>query len=146
MKIVEVGNNVKVHYIGTLEDGTEFDSSHNRGEALQVQVGSPGLLPAFDQAIVGMTEGETKEITITAEEGYGERNPEAFQTVPKEAFGPDFAFTVGETVQGNGPYGPFLATIKELQENEVVLDMNHPLAGETLKFQIEMLEIITEGG
>ena len=60
MKTVEVGNNVKVHYVGTLTDGTEFDSSHKRGEALTVEVGSPGLLKAFDEAIVGMTEGETQ--------------------------------------------------------------------------------------
>jgi peptidylprolyl isomerase len=145
MKTVEVGNNVKVHYVGTLTDGTEFDSSHKRGEALLVEVGSPGLLKAFDEAIVGMTEGEIKEITLSAEEGYGARNPEAFQTVPKEAFGSEFQFEEGQTVQGNGPYGPFLATIKQLEETEVVLDMNHPLAGEALKFQIEMLEIIPEG-
>ena len=107
MKTVEVGNNVKVHYVGTLTDGTEFDSSHKRGEALQVEVGSPGLLKAFDEAIVGMTEGQTKEITLSAEEGYGPRNPEALQTVPREAFGSEFHFEEGQTVQGNGPHGPF---------------------------------------
>ena len=85
-----------------------------------------------------------KEIVLDPEEGYGVRNEKALQTVPKLAFGADFQFEEGETVQGNGPYGPFLATIKELLKEEVVLDMNHPLAGETLKFQIEVLEIAGE--
>ena len=139
MKTVEVGNNVKVHYVGTLEDGTEFDNSHVRGEPMDVEVGAPGLLKAFDEAMVGMTEGQTKTITLTAEEGYGVHQPDAIQTVPKEAFGEEFEFEVGSTVQGNGPYGPFLATIQQLEESEVVLDMNHPLAGKTLNFQIEMV-------
>ena len=143
MKTVEVGNNVKVHYVGTLVDGTEFDNSRARGQGLRLVVGSPTVLKGFDEAMVGMTEGETKEVILTAEEAYGARNPEALQTVPKEAFGEDFEFVIGETVQGNGPYGPFLATIQELLDSEIVLDMNHPLAGETLKFQIEVLEIAT---
>jgi len=141
MKTVEVGNNVKVHYVGTLEDGTEFDNSHIRGAPMDVEVGSPGLLKAFDEAMLGMTEGQTKTITLSPEEGYGDRKLDAMQTVPREAFGPDFELEVGSTIQGKGPYGPFLATVQQLKENEVILDMNHPLAGKTLNFQIEMVEI-----
>ena len=143
MKTVEVGNNVKIHYVGTLTDGTEFDNSHKRGSAMDIEVGAPGLIAGFTTALVGMTEGQTKSVTLTPEEAYGQRNEEALQRVPKEAFGPDFDFVLGGTVQGNGPMGPFLAKIQELEEKEVVLDMNHPLAGQDLNFEIEMVEIET---
>ena len=145
MKTVEVGNNVKVHYIGKLSDGTEFDSSHNRKEPLAFEVGSGNMLRGFDSAVVGMSEGETKSFTLSPAEAYGERIEEAIQPVPMAAFGPDFEFILGGTVQGNGPRGPFLAKIHALEEEaqQVLLDMNHPLAGEELNFDIEMVEIDT---
>tara|TARA_B100000131_G_scaffold299263_1_gene319536 strand:+ start:1161 stop:1592 length:432 start_codon:yes stop_codon:yes gene_type:complete len=141
MKTVEVGNNVKIHYIGTLLDGTEFDSSRARGTPLSFLVGNSQLLPAFEKAIVGMTEGETKEISLTSENAYGAHNPEATQVVPKEAFGPDFVFNVGQAIQGTGPAGTFIATITEHTDTNVTLDMNHPLAGKDLNFEIEVVEI-----
>jgi FKBP-type peptidyl-prolyl cis-trans isomerase 2 len=143
MKTVEVGNNVKVHYVGTLTDGTEFDNSYKREGPIAFEVGSPGLISGFTNAVLGMTVGETKTVTLSPDEAYGNRIPEATQTVPMAAFGPDFEFILGGTVQGNGPMGPFLAKIQELRETEqqVVLDMNHPLAGEELKFEIQLVEI-----
>ena len=143
MKTAEVGNNVKVHYVGKLSDGTEFDSSHNREEPLAFEVGSGNMIKGFDRAVVGMTEGETKSFTLSPEDAYGERFEEAIQPVPMAAFGPDFEFILGGTVQGNGPRGPFLAKIHALEEEaqQVLLDMNHPLAGEELSFEIEMVAI-----
>ena len=143
MKTVEVGNNVKIHYVGTLTDGTEFDNSHKRGEAMSIEVGSPGLIAGFGNALLGMTEGQTKTVTLTPDEAYGARNPEAIQQVPMSAFGEDFDFVIGGTIQGNGPMGPFLAKIQSLEEEaqQVILDMNHPLAGQHLNFEIEMIEI-----
>ena len=146
MKTVEVGNNVKVHYKGTLSDGTEFDNSRRRGhpgsvEPMAVEVGTSGLISGFSNALVGMTEGQTKTVTLSPDDAYGERVEEAVQSVPKKAFGPDFEFVVGTTIQGNGPSGPFLAKIQSLEEETVVLDMNHPLAGQELNFEIEILEI-----
>lgn len=143
MKTVTVGNNVEVHYVGTFEDGTEFDNSHVRGETLNFEVGAGRMIKGFDQAVVGMTEGETKSITLTPDVAYGERMEEAMQSVPMAAFGPDFTFEVGGMIQGNGPQGPFVAKIHSVeQENEqVLLDMNHPLAGKNLNFKIEMVKI-----
>jgi peptidylprolyl isomerase len=143
MKTVEVGNRVIVHYRGTLSDGTEFDSSHNRDEPLNFEVGNGTMIAGFDKAVIGMSEGETKEVTLAPEDAYGERSDEAFQTVPASAFGPDFEFIIGGTVQGNGPEGPFLAKIQALEESaqQVVLDMNHPLAGQELNFEIKIVEI-----
>jgi len=143
MKTVTVGNNVAVHYVGTFEDGTEFDNSHTRGATLDFEVGAGRMIKGFDQAVVGMTEGETKTVSLTPDNAYGERVQEAVQTVPMAAFGPDFKFELGEMIQGNGPQGPFLAKIEAIEEAEqqVVLDMNHPLAGKTLNFEIQMVKI-----
>ena len=143
MKTVTVGNNVAVHYVGTFEDGTEFDNSHTRGATLDFTVGAGRMIKGFDQAVVGMTEGQTKTVSLTPDNAYGERVQEAIQTVPMAAFGPDFKFELGEMIQGNGPQGPFLAKIEAIEEAEqqVVLDMNHPLAGKTLNFEIQMVKI-----
>ena len=138
MKVTN-GHNVKVHYKGTLTDGTEFDNSRVRDETLDFEIGSGRMIPGFSDAVVGMSVGETKTFNLTPEQAYGQRNPNAFQPVPRTAFGPDFEFLVGETIQGNGPAGPFLAKIHELQEDNVILDMNHPLAGENLTFEVELI-------
>ena len=138
---VENGHNVKVHYRGTLSDGTEFDNSKVRGQTLEFQVGAGRMIRGFDSALLGMTEGQIKTITLDPEQAYGERDPAALQPVPKEAFGEEFQFQVGGTIQGNGPAGPFLAKIHALEEENVILDMNHPLAGESLNFEIELVEV-----
>jgi FKBP-type peptidyl-prolyl cis-trans isomerase 2 len=140
MKVTN-GHNVKVHYKGTLTDGTEFDNSRTRGQTLDFQVGASRLIRGFNEALLGMTEGQTKKVTIPPESAYGSRDPEALKTVPKEAFGEEFKFKVGGTIQGNGPAGPFLAKIHALEEEQVILDMNHPLAGEELNFEIELVEV-----
>jgi len=141
MKTVEVGNNITVHYKGTLTDGTEFDSSHNRNEPINFEVGSGRMIRGFDKAVIGMLPGQTKTVTLAQEEAYGPRYPDATQRVPRTAFGADYPFVIGDTVQGTGPQGPFLATILEYDDTEVALDMNHPLAGKDLTFEIELVEI-----
>ena len=144
MKTAKVGNNVKVHYKGTLSDGTVFDNSYTRGEPLPFTVGTPELLGAFSEGVVGMIEGQIKTITLSPEEAYGHRREDAIQRAPKSAFGPDFVFEIGGAIQGSGPAGGFLATIQSVEEDEVVLDVNHPLAGKDLTFEIELLEVKTD--
>jgi len=138
---VETGHNVQVHYKGTLADGTEFDNSHNRDQTLDFQVGSDFMIRGFNDALLGMTEGQTKAVTLTPDVAYGDRAPNALQPVPKNAFRPDFEFRLGGTIQGNGPNGPFIAKIHAVEEERVVLDLNHPLAGEVLNFEIELVSI-----
>lgn len=138
---VENGHNVKVHYVGTLSDGTEFDNSKTRGKTLDFKVGTPGLITGFSNAVVGMTSGDTKTITLAADDAYGQVNPEAFQNIPKTQFDDDFVFEVGGAVMGQGPQGPFRATISEVQDEAVVLDFNHPLAGKELTFEVELVEV-----
>jgi len=138
---VKTGHNVQVHYKGTFTDGTVFDESRTRGKTLEFQVGSGQMISGFNDAVVGMDEGETKTVTLTSENAYGAPNPEAFQTVPKEAFGEDFDFVLEGMIRGNGPQGPFVAKIHEIEEDSVVLDFNHPLAGKDLNFEIEVVSV-----
>jgi FKBP-type peptidyl-prolyl cis-trans isomerase 2 len=140
MKVIK-GHQVRVHYKGILEDGTEFDNSFVRGTTLDFEAGSQKLIRGFSEGVYGMQVGETRSIQIPVELAYGPHNPDAIQTVPKSAFAEDFNFIVGGTVQGNGPRGPFLAKIKAEEEDSVVMDMNHPLAGHDLEFEVELVSI-----
>ena len=99
------------------------------------------IIKGFEEALLGMTEGETKTISLSPDEAYGQHVAEAKQVVPKQAFGPEFQFNVGQAIQGTGPTGTFIATILEHTDEDVTLDMNHPLAGKDLNFEIEVVEI-----
>ena len=134
------GNNVKVHYKGTLNDGTVFDSSHDRGQTLDFELGSKTLLPDFEKAVLGMTVGAKKSFKIT--EGYGVYDPTAVVKVSKEVFPSDFVFEVGTSVQGTSPNGQVaVAKINSVTDTEVELDHNHPLAGQDLNFEVELVDI-----
>ncbi len=144
MSKVENGKTVSVHYVGTLDDGTEFDNSRTKGEPMSFEFGSRRLIPGFENALVGMEVGETKEVHITAEEAYGQPNPELVQEVPRTIFPEDYEFKIGTTVQLQNAAGqPMLARIEEVQaEAETVsLNFNHPLAGKNLNFAIELINV-----
>jgi len=139
---VQNGNTVAVHYRGTLESGEQFDSSYDRGEPITFQSGAGQMIAGFDNAVVGMNEGEKKTFTLSPEEAYGPTVPEALQDVPRVAFAPGLELVPGEMIQGQAPNGhPVLAKIVEVGENVVKLDMNHPLAGKTLTFDVEIVSI-----
>ena len=91
----QTGHNVKVHYKGTLHDGTEFDNSYVRGHPLDFEIGSRKLIRGFSEAVVGMEEGEKKSVTIPIEAAYGPVNPDAIQPVPRNAFAEGFEFEIG---------------------------------------------------
>ncbi len=95
MSAIKNGDKVSVHYRGTLDDGTEFDNSYDRGETLTFEVGVGQMIKGFDSGVVGMTVGETKTIKITADEAYGQRQPEAVQSIPKTSFPENFQFILG---------------------------------------------------
>ena len=138
---VENGYNIKVHYKGTLADGTEFDNSRTRGQTLDFEVGTSSLIQGFNNAVLGMTQGETKKVFLTADDAYGQVNPEAFRHVPKAQFPEGFDFQAGMPIMGRSPRGPFRATIHEVKETEVVVNHNHPLAGKDLTFEIEVVSV-----
>ena len=136
------GDQVKVHYRGSLTDGTEFDSSYNRGEPIEFQVGAGQMIGGFDTAVEGMTEGEKKSITLTADEAYGEINPEATTEIPRTSFPEEVELSEGLHVPMATPEGhQLVGTIRQLSEEVVTIDLNHPLAGQDLKFDIEVVAV-----
>jgi len=142
MSKVVSGNTVSVHYRGTLKDGTEFDNSYDRGEPITFQVGGGQMISGFDEGVLGMEVGETKELALSPEQAYGPHIAEAVQVVPKETFPEGFDFEVGGMAQGSNPEGrPMVGTILEHQEESVTLDFNHPMAGKNLNFQIEIVNV-----
>ena len=141
---VNKGNVVTLHYRGTLNDGSEFDSSYDRDEPMTVTVGSGQLISGFDKALEGMSQGETKRITLSPDEAYGERNPEATTVLERSIFPEDFVLEKDMVVPLDGPGGrSYLATLTELNDDTVTADLNHPMAGKDLTFEIEVLEIET---
>jgi len=142
MTTVQDGNTVTFHYKGTLNDGTQFDSSYDREAPMTATAGTGQLIVGFETALAGMTEGETKTFTVEAADAYGDHNPEAFTTLNKTIFPDDFEFTAGMPVPLTGPNGqPVMATLTEVNHETVTADLNHPLAGEALTFEIEVLTI-----
>ena len=142
MSEAQVGQSVGLHYKGTFEDGTEFDNSRKRGEVITVTLGTGQLIAGFDEAVVGMTVGEIKNISLTPTEGYGESNPDAIQSCPKTSFPNDFDFQQGIIVQGQDQNKQtVMATITEVHDEHITLDYNHPMAGKNLNFEIELIGI-----
>lgn len=141
MSTVEKGTKIKIHYKGTLEDGTEFDNSKTRGATLDFEVGAGLMIKGFDTNVLGMGEGEVKTFTLAPEEAYGPVVEEAFRLFPKDAFG-DNVVEVGGIVEGNNGQGqPMMARIADISDEGVLLDLNHPLAGQNLTFEVELIEI-----
>tara|TARA_Y100000310_G_scaffold70426_1_gene66065 strand:+ start:393 stop:851 length:459 start_codon:yes stop_codon:yes gene_type:complete len=142
MNDIKIGSKVKVHYVGTLKDGKEFDNSVKRETPLEVVIGEGKVLKDFENTIRTMSVGDKKSVNISSEQAYGEVNPKAILKVPRTEFPKDFRFIIDERIQGNTQKGaPATATILEVTKTEVTLDMNHPLAGKDLNFEIELLEI-----
>lgn len=142
MTQVKTGDTVKVHYTGKLEDGTVFDSSANR-EPLEFSVGSGGIIPGFESAVMGMSPGESKTASIPPDQAYGSHNPERVVVVERQQIPADIPLAVGQQLQIGQPNGqaiPVLVT--DVSDSKVTLDANHPLAGENLIFDIELVEIV----
>jgi len=139
---IEKGNKIKVEYTGTFEDGEVFDSSEKHGQPLEFEVGSGQMIKGFDEAVVGMNKDEEKEITLKPEEAYGENNPDLKKKVPREQLPKDQDPQVGMILGVSLPNGQqFPAKIVEVNDKEVTIDLNHPLAGKTLKFKIKIVEV-----
>lgn len=138
----QAGSVVEIHYKGTLTDGTQFDSSYDRGSPITTTVGQGNLIAGFENAVIGMKKGQTKSITLAPEDAYGPSNPEAFSTVQRTQFPADYVFVEGQPVQGSTEAGqPIFATIASFTDTDVTLDMNHPLAGKELNFDIELVNV-----
>jgi len=141
MSQAKSGDTVKIHYTGTLDDGSQFDSSEGR-DPLGFTIGAGQVIPGFDEAVDGMTVGEKKTVRIESAKAYGERHPEMVQQVPKTALPADMEVEMGMPLQAQGPDGQVMnLVVTGISEDAIVVDGNHPLAGQALTFAIELVSI-----
>lgn len=137
---VQTGDTVKVHYTGSLPDGEVFDSSTGR-DPLEFTVGAGAVIGGFEAAVLGLEPGERRTITIAPQDAYGPKFPELLQQVAKSDF-VDEPF-VGATINLVSPEGEELpGQIVAIEGDHVTLDFNHPLAGQTLTFDVELVEVV----
>ncbi len=141
MEKVESGLFVSIDYTGTLENGDVFDSSEGR-RPLEVQMGSGSVIPGFESAIMGMSLNETKTFTLSAEEAYGHRDASRMHDLPTSDIPAGMAPEVGQILMLNTPQGQQIpARVESIDDEKVTFDLNHPLAGQSLTFTIEVVGI-----
>lgn len=144
MEKAKHGDTVKVHYTGTLEDGTVFDSSAG-GEPVEFTIGGGEVISGFEEAVIGMSPGESKKQLIPASEAYGPARPDMKVELSREMIPQDLDLFVGQELEIEDPEGRVNnVVVSDLTESSVTLDGNHPLAGKDLEFQIELVAIVAE--
>jgi peptidylprolyl isomerase len=141
MSQAKSGDSVKIHYTGTLDDGTQFDSSAGR-DPLAFELDTGQVIPGFDKAVDGMAVGESKSVNIPAEDAYGPHHEQMIQEVPRDALPADLEPTEGMSLQAQGPDGQVVnLVITAIKDESITVDGNHPLAGKALNFDIELVSI-----
>ena len=139
---IKNGDKVKVEYTGTFDDGTVFDSSEKHGKPLEFQVGGKQVVPGFENAVVGMEKEQEKEIKLQPSEAYGDPNPQLVKKVPKDKMPKDVEVKPGMVMVMSLPNGMQVpATVKEISDADVTIDLNHPLAGKILNFKIKIVDV-----
>lgn len=141
MAEAKLGDKVKVHYKGSLEDGSIFDSSEGQ-DPLEFEIGSGQVIVGFDEAVNGMTVGEKKKVLIPIAKAYGEFSADLVMTVPQEQVPADLNPEIGMRLEVGGPDGEImLVTVVETNDDHIILDANPPLAGKDLNFDLELVSI-----
>jgi peptidylprolyl isomerase len=144
MQQVKSGDKVKVHYHGRLNSGQTFDNSEGR-EPLEFEVGGGMVIKGFDEGVKGMAVGDKKTINIPFDQAYGPRNPDMIIEMPKNRFPKDMELEVGMPLgMSDGQGQQFEVVVAEIKEDVVILDANHPLAGQDLIFDLELVEIVNK--
>ena len=142
MAQAKAGDTVRVHYEGQLSDGTIFDSSLER-EPIEFILGQDTVIPGFEQAVIGMEVGESKDISIPPEEGFGDYSEDLVVNIEKTILPPDINPELGMQLEvSSEEETPRVFTIADIAEDSITLDGNHPLAGAEIAFKIELLEIL----
>ncbi|MDF0598078.1 FKBP-type peptidyl-prolyl cis-trans isomerase [Psychromarinibacter halotolerans] len=141
MTQVKTGDTVRLHYTGTLDDGTQFDSSAGR-DPLEFTVGSGQIIPGLDREMTGMEVGEKKTVKIAPEDAYGSHDPGRVQAVPRDQIPDHIPTEPGTQLQMQTPQGQAIpVTVTDVNDSEITLDANHPLAGKTLTFDVELVSV-----
>jgi len=136
------GDKVRVHFTGRLEDGTVFGSTMDE-EPFEFKLGEKNMLPGFESAIIGMEKGETKTISLPPEEAYGDHKKELVHMMERSGFPEEINLEIGKRLSVRTQDGKqTVVTIKDFTEDKIVIDENEPLAGKTLTFKIELVEIL----
>lgn len=139
--VIKKGDKIKIDYEGKLEDGTVFDSSEKHGKPLEFEVGSGQVIKGLDEAVVGMDKGDETEITIQPDDAYGQPNPKLLRKFPKDQLPKEPEAKAGMLLMVGTPDGrQFPAKIVEVDDKEVTIDLNHPLAGKVLIFKIKIFD------
>jgi len=142
MEEAKSGDTVRVHYTGQLDDETVFQSSTGR-EPLEFTIGEERIIPALENSVIGMKPGDAKTVKLSAEEAFGSYREDLVRTVERSQFPADFEPQVGQRLSLSEPSGREIAvTVTDFSEANVTLDANHPLAGEDLIFNLELVEIV----
>ncbi len=137
---IEDGKTVLIHYKGTLEDGSVFDSSENR-DPFEFVFGSGSIIPGLEKGLEGLEKGDKKEVFVNAEDAYGQKNPEAVQQVEKSQFPENITPEIGMQLMAQTPSGEIPVTITQITEEFITVDFNHPLAGKNLIFDVEIVDV-----
>lgn len=138
------GDTVRIHYTGKLDDGTVFDSSEGR-EPLEFTIGQEQVIPGFEEAVLGMSPGETKTTRIVPERAYGDYQQEMVFEVDRTRLPSDLEPEPGQELRVRTPEGYTIpVVIVEVEDGKVTIDANHPLAGRDLTFDIELVEIVSK--
>ena len=141
MAAAQLGDTVRVHYTGKLEDGTVFDSSEG-ASPLEFTLGQGHLIPGFEQGVIGMEPGDTRTLSIPADQAYGPHRPEGIIDVNRTELPPNLPLEVGMQLQATQEGGQVVnLTVTEIGDETVKMDGNHPLAGKDLTFDIQLMEI-----
>ena len=137
-----VGKKCRTHYRGTFNDGTQFDSSYDRGEPLEFTCGAGMMIQGFDKAVATMNVGDVIDVHLMPEEAYGEADPRAFITLPISELPDAEELKVDDKVYLQNMYGqPFPARVAALTDTEITFDANHEMAGKELNFKIELVSV-----
>jgi peptidylprolyl isomerase len=135
------GDTVKIHYTGKLDDGTQFDSSAGR-DPLEFQLGGGQVIRGFEEAVEGMAVGDSKEVSLEPDNAYGQRHEHLVQEVPRSALPDDLNPEQGMGLQATDPQGQVTQfAVVDVSEESITVDANHPLAGQTLHFSLELVSI-----
>jgi peptidylprolyl isomerase len=142
MAEAKLGDTVKIHFAGKLQDETVIETSKDR-DPLEFKIGDGNVIPGLEQGVIGMAAGDKKTIAVSPEEGFGQQQEDLVVDLKKSEFPEDVEFAVGaylniETSDGK----EFKAKVVEIKEDTVTLDANHPLAGVTINYDVELLEIL----
>ena len=136
------GDSVRVHYTGTLDDGTEFESSAER-EPIKLTIGSGQFFPELESALVGMAKGDTKKVTLESDNAFGAYDPQLIQNVGRDSIPAEIKLEIGTILEAKNENGDLTPVkVVEISDENVTIDTNHPLAGEALTFELTLVEFV----